>query len=232
MIRMIAVALHTFVWGLFGLALFPLYLIAPEPVSYRYFRMFARVLFRLSGVTLVVRGTEHVACARRYLVVANHQSFFDIPACMTALPMDAKFFAKRELVWLPMIGLILVLYGNVVVNRSDARGAAEALARAKRLLARRNLVIFPEGTRSTDGRVHAFKTAGLSLAVDTGTPILPVAIRGTKAVLPKGGFIPRPGTVTVTILPPIEVTPDTDRKELAARLEQMIRQTVETETHT
>jgi len=230
-IRMVAVALHTFVWGLIGLLLFPFYLVAPEPVSHRYFRAFARILFRLSGVTLVVSGAEQVACSRRYLVVANHQSFFDIPACMAALPMDAKFFAKRELVWFPMVGIILVLYGNVIVNRGDARGAVEALARAKRLLARRNLVIFPEGTRSPDGKVHPFKTAGLSLAVDTGTPILPVAIRGTRAALPKGGVIPRPGTVTVTVLPPVEVTPDTDRKELAARLEQMIRQVVETPTH-
>ncbi len=231
MIRLIMVACHIAVWGSIGLVLFPFYLVVGEAASYHFFRAFSRLLFSLSGVSFTVKGIEQVVPSRRYVVVANHQSFFDIPACMAALPMDTRFFAKRELVWLPFIGIIMVLYGNVIVNRADARGAVEALARAKKLLARRTLVIFPEGTRSTDGKVHTFKTAGLSLATDTGAPILPIAIQGTGKVLPKGKVIPRPGPVEVTILPPVEVAPATDRKELAARLEQAIRQVIETENH-
>jgi len=230
MIRLLFSLLHTILFALLGHIIYPLYFVGGEKVSRRFFANYARILFWLNGITIVTEGLEHITVTERYLIVANHQSLFDIPALFAALPISMRFFAKRELGWIPLFGSILILYGNVVVNRADARGAVKALGNARRLLAHSNLVIFPEGTRSPDGRVYTFKTGGLSLAFDTGRQILPVAIEGTGRLLPKRSLLPCPGVIRIKVFPPVKVDGITDRKILAKQLEEVIRSFVETST--
>lgn len=230
MIRLVLSLLHTALYAIFGHILYPFLFIARERISWWYFSTYSRILFRLNGVRVVAEGAGQVDPSRPHLVVSNHQSLFDIPVLMAVLPLDMRFFAKRELRWVPLFGTVMLLYGDVLVDRADTRGAVDALRRGKAFLARRSLVLFPEGTRSPDGKVHPFKTGGFSLATDTGTPVLPVAIRGSGDILPKKALFPRPGTIHVKVFPPVAAAAGDDRKALAARLEGTIRSFVEPDT--
>lgn len=231
MIRYGIALVWTFLYSVFGHFVWIVHLFVPGGLSQWFFRVYGRGLFALCGIRLEVEGLEHIDRSRRYLITANHNSLFDIPALMATLPLDVKYFAKRELARVPVFGPMLVLCRHVLVNRESRRGAVQALDAAKKTLARWSLGIFPEGTRSTDGKVHQFKTGGLTLAAEAGVPVLPVAIEGTGRLLPKGALAVRRGTIRIKVFPPVPPEEARDRKQLAERLETTIRSFIETDTH-
>jgi len=230
MIRYVGSLFFSFLWILIGHLIYPVHRLMNKGLGHWFFRTYGRLLFAGNGIRIEIEGLEHVDRTGRYLVVANHQSLFDIPLCMMAVPVETKYFAKRELARVPLFGSILYIYDHVLVDRESKRGAVRSLRDAKKTLERWSLVIFPEGTRSLDGKVHAFKTGGLALAAEAGVPILPVAIRGTGVVVPKGEMFVRRGTIKVKIFPPIPPDGAVDRKKLAERLETTIRSFIETDT--
>jgi 1-acyl-sn-glycerol-3-phosphate acyltransferase len=160
-----------------------------------------------------------------FVVVANHQSMLDI-LLLSHLPREMKWVAKEELFKIPWIGWMLRMTGDIAVRRGDAESGGEALARAKGYLARgMSVVMFPEGTRSTKGKMLPFKSGAFRLAIEAGVPVLPVAVSGTAHGLPKGGPWVRPCRATARILEPVVV--NGYRPEDAPKLRDAVRERIE-----
>jgi 1-acyl-sn-glycerol-3-phosphate acyltransferase len=163
-------------------------------------------LVRAAEVDLRVSGVEHVPRDRAVVVMSNHQSHFDVPITFVAFPGTLRMVAKKELFRVPLFGAAMRKAGIVSVDRGGDRAQARAaMAECAEALARGvNIWIAPEGTRSLDGRLGAFKKGGFLLARDTGTSIVPMAIDGSRNVLGKHARkVARGVSVRVTFGAPI-----------------------------
>lgn len=169
-------------------------------------------LFRIAGALTArltprwhfsTRGSFPANPRHPYVVVANHESFSDI-VLICLLPWEMKWLGKRELMWIPVVGWLMWAARDVPVKRGRATSAKLAMAEcAKRLAGHVSVLIFPEGTRTRTGELLPFKDGAFRLAVDTGVPILPLAISGTRnAVAPKDWRI-NPATAIVEVLEPV-----------------------------
>lgn len=161
---------------------------------------------RAARVDLEVRGRENVPPGEACVVMANHQSFYDIPVVIAAVGGRMTFVAKKELYRVPIFGRAMETAGMVRVDRGDHAQAVASLHGAVAQLARgRHIYIAPEGTRSVTGALGPFKSGGFRMALEAGARILPVAIDGTRHVLPARAIVVRPGhRVVVTVQPPID----------------------------
>jgi 1-acyl-sn-glycerol-3-phosphate acyltransferase len=138
-----------------------------------------------------------------YVVAANHQSFLDI-FLISNIPHEMKWVAKRSLFKIPWVGWAFYLSGDIPVDRGDVASAASVLARARRYLERGvSVMMFPEGTRSRDGKLLPFKSGAFKLAIDAGVPVLPIAVSGTAQGMPKGSPWVRPSRLRVQVLEPV-----------------------------
>lgn len=192
---------------------------------YRAQRAWARGLYRLCGISLTVEGAEHMDANGAYVIVANHASYMDIAALFASLPKLPQFMAKRELAKLPFLGAALRSGRHILVNRGNHASAKSSLDNAaESLKAGAAILIFPEGTRSTEGRIARFKTGAFRLAKLGEVQILPVGINGTRHVLPKHGRLIRPHHVTVRIGRPLSIAAvrDTGLNELTERTRQAL----------
>jgi 1-acyl-sn-glycerol-3-phosphate acyltransferase len=133
--------------------------------------------------------------------MVNHQSNIDIPVLVQTLSQfQLRWIAKKELLWVPFFGWAMWASKHITVDRSDPLDAAKSLQRAKeRIAAGISVVVFPEGTRSRDGKLLRFKKGGFLLAAQTGAAIVPVTINGSGALLPAGAWRLRAGTIEVTV---------------------------------
>jgi 1-acyl-sn-glycerol-3-phosphate acyltransferase len=176
---------------------------------------------RVAGVELAVEGAERVDWKKASVVVANHQSWFDVFVLVAALPGRVRFVAKKELARIPIFGRAWRMCGHISIDRDDRRSAIESLDRAGERVRAESLTmtLFPEGTRSPDGRLQDFKKGAFVLALKTGLPIVPVGITGTRDIMPKGSFRVRPGRVRVRVGDPISpiLVPGDGRDELRAQ---------------
>ena len=158
-----------------------------------------------------VEGRENVSATTSYVVIANHQSYFDIFLIYGWLGIDIKWVMKKELAKIPGIGFGSKKVGHIFIDRSNKRVALESLNKAKSILVNgTSVVIFPEGTRSADGQLGQFKRGAFKLAKDLNLPLLPVTINGTRKILPSGTINLLPGRSIMTIHPPIDITGYTD----------------------
>lgn len=168
-------------------------------------RLWARGLLAAGGVRARREFEAPLEPDRRFIFMANHQSLFDIPALLATLPGQTRFLAKRSLFRIPVFGWAIAVGGFVPVDREDrSRARASFSAAAERLRSGASVLIFPEETRSLDGQLLPFRRGGFLLALKSGLPIVPVGIRGTFAVQPKGRVTIRPGRVTVRYGAPVE----------------------------
>jgi len=159
-----------------------------------------------------------------YVVVANHQSFLDI-FLLSNLPHEMKWVAKRSLFKIPWVGWAFWLVGDIAVDRGDAASALEVMAKARRYLERgMSVMLFPEGTRSRDGKLLPFKAGAFKLAIEAGVPVLPIAVSGTAQGMPKGTPWVRPSRLTVRILDPVPTKGlgDRDLRKLRDDVQAMI----------
>lgn len=180
-----------------------------EPDAERYaamLRAWSELVVRSAKIDLVVRGTEHLPHGEACVVMANHQSFYDIPVLIRAVPEPMTFVAKAELFRVPVFGRAMTTAGIVRVDRKDrAQSVASLHSAVEQLRKGRHIYIAPEGTRSHDGRLGPFKSGGFRLALEAGARIVPVAIDGTRHVLPPRGLLVHTGhRVVVTVQPPID----------------------------
>ncbi len=167
-------------------------------------RYWGKIISRLAGVQVELKGGENLKDGQPYILAANHQSQFDIFALQGYLNIGFRWLAKKELFDIPILGDGMRLAGYISVDRSRGRQALKSLySAAERIAAGVSVIIFPEGTRSPDGRLQEFKSGGMVLAIKSGVPIVPVAICGTHEILPKGKLLARPGRVTINIGKPI-----------------------------
>jgi 1-acyl-sn-glycerol-3-phosphate acyltransferase len=168
-------------------------------------RQWARGCLWLGGVRLRIEGIEHLPVQGPVVYMSNHQGNFDVPVLFAGLPVQFRWLAKAELFKIPIFGRAMRGVGYISIDRSNRKSAFESLERAARTIRNgTSVLIFPEGTRSRDGHILPFKKGGFVLSVDSGVPIVPVIIRGTRDIIPKGRFMIRPAPVTMQILDPVE----------------------------
>src|SRR3954453_17679519 len=173
--------------------------------GHRCARAWSRLILFTTGVHVDVEGLERLDPARSYVFAANHQSIYDIPILFASLPFQLRIIAKESLGRIPFMGWHLQRTGHVLVDRS--RPGAGVVKKMARLVAKgHSLIVFPEGTRSTDGAVARFKGGSFVIALDAGLPIVPISIAGSRAVMLKGELIVRPGAVSLVVHDPIETS--------------------------
>lgn len=196
-------AISTLVFGGIAVALSPA--LSPRRVGALCGVPWARVNARVTPMAVEVAGRSHIESGRSYVVVGNHQSLYDILLVYGWLGVDFRWVMKAELRKVPGLGVACERLGHIFVDRSSPRAALATLETARRRIAEgASVLFFPEGTRSLDGTLGAFKRGAFRMALDLGLPILPMTIIGTRTILPPGSRDLRPGRARLIIHPPIE----------------------------
>ena len=162
-----------------------------------------RLMLRIIGVKVVVRGIEHVDPKVGYVFMVNHASFLDHFVLVSRVPQFIVGLEKSANFKLPIYGRLTRWWGNIPVVREDPAQARAAIEIAKGTVrAGTSIGLAPEGTRSTNGRIGPFKKGGFHLARDSGAPIVPVTLLGMKAINPDRAFRVVAGTVTLVFHAP------------------------------
>ncbi len=186
----------------------------------------ARALLRISRVKVKVEGLENISTARSYVFVSNHLSYMDTPVFLANIPLQFRFLAKRGLFQIPFLGWHLKRAGHIPVPRGDARAAVKTMNTAAQIVRERgiSLLIFPEGGRSRDGSLGDFKEGAAYIAIQAGVPLVPVALNGTRQILPFGSGHIKKGNVTMRIGDPIptDQASPRDRVRLTGELRHQI----------
>ena len=204
------VILSTFVFGVLAVAVS--FFSRNGDAVHHVARFWGRSILWAGGVRTETSGHCADLQRRSFIYMSNHQSNFDIPVLYGALPVQFRWLAKAELFKIPVFGQGMRGAGYISIDRSNRQSAFQSLARAAESIRNgTSIMIFPEGTRSRDGDLQAFKKGGFVMAVDAGVPIVPVVISGTHAVMPKGSFLVRRRRVRVYLGTPI-ATSDFTRK--------------------
>ncbi len=168
-----------------------------------------------------VVGMENIDPNKAYVMVLNHQSMVDILSIYN-LPLVFKWVSKREVYRIPIVGRLLWMHGDIVINRASAKEAMQLVhTKGMEWLKKGATVsIFPEGTRSKDGEIHNFKAGAFILAKDAGVPILPVVLDGTSSLVRKGWMINWRNVITIKVLPeiPAEEVAERSIKEVMAQV--------------
>jgi len=175
---------------------------------------------RLVGVKVRVVGMERIPRGT-CLFVANHTSSADAPAVVGAIPQRIAILLKESLFKWPIVGQAFTLAHFVPVNRSSRESAIGSVDRAIEAMKQgQSFLIYPEGTRSPDGRLQEFKKGAVVMAISAGVPIVPVACSGAHKVMEKRSLVIHPGEILVEFLPPIDASQYTfeQRDELNVRL--------------
>ena len=168
-------------------------------------RSWGQSILFASRIHVTVKGFSNIDPDKPYIFMPNHMSNCDIPVILAHLKVQFRWLAKAELFRIPLLGFAMKRAGYISIDRSNRRSAFESLARAAQIIRNgRSVLIFPEGTRSRDQSIKAFKKGGFVLAVESGVPIVPVVIHGTWRIMSKNGLMIRPGNVTLEIMEPIE----------------------------
>lgn len=175
--------------------------------SFYVFRLWANGLLAASGVKVLARFDVPLDPEKEYIFLANHQSLFDIPVLLATSPGQLRMMAKRTLFQVPFFGWSLKAGGFIAIDRADKSSARESFSAAvEKLRGGTSILLFPEGTRSLTDTLLPFQRGGFLLALRSGLPIVPVGVRGSRAVQARGSFSIRPGTITVHYGAPIETS--------------------------
>ena len=179
---------------------------------------------KAAGIRVQTSGLENVPVGRSCIYMCNHVSNLDPPVVMPELPGRFSILLKKELMNIPILGTAMHMAKFIPVERGARRDAAQAAVRAatEALQEGLSIVVFPEGTRSVDGRLASFKKGPFFLAQQTGAPVVPIVISGTETMMRKGTAWITPGIARVQILPAIEPAAYATREELMAAVHQAL----------
>jgi 1-acyl-sn-glycerol-3-phosphate acyltransferase len=200
--------------------------------AHRCARAWSWLILKTTGVRVTVDGLGRIVPGRTYVFVSNHQSIYDTPVVFASLPYQLRIIAKESLARFPVLGWHLRRGGHLFVDRRHPDRAG-ILKRWRALVSDGlSLIIYAEGTRSADGRVARFKAGSFLLAIQAQLPIVPVAIVGTRAVMPKGRLRTEPADVELIIHEPIQPPPLPeptihDAKALADRVHAVVSAAVD-----
>ena len=227
-----SIAVYTIVLGILsiGSSLFD----SRGHFAHKCARAWSWLILATTGVRVTVIGLERLNPKQTYVFASNHQSIYDIPVLFASLPYQLRIIAKQSLGHFPFLGWHLRRTGHLLVDRRRPDPMrvfrwANALT-AKGL----SLIIFPEGTRSRDGRVGPFKGGPFYSAVQAGLPIVPISVIGSRHVMRKGQLTTKPGDVTLVVHDPIPTVAAAEPemrqvRALAARVREVVRPAVDGE---
>ena len=224
-----AISLYTIVLG--ALSILSSLVDRRGHVAHACARAWSWLILKTTGVRVTVEGLERVTPGTTYIFVSNHQSIYDIPVIFASLPFQLRIIAKASLARFPVLGWHLKRGGHLFVDRQHPDRAG-ILERWRALVSDGlSLIIFAEGTRSWDGRVARFKAGSFLLAMEAGLPVVPLAVIGTRAVMPKGRLRTEPADVTLVVHDPIPASAIAeptvrDAKALADRVHGVVAATV------
>jgi 1-acyl-sn-glycerol-3-phosphate acyltransferase len=191
-----------------------------QRAAYRVCQLWVWLNLLACGVRVHVRHLVTLDPASPFVFMSNHRSQTDILAVVVALrDFQLRWVAKKELTRVPVFGWALRHTGHIIIDRSDTQQAVASLRAARAQMSEGiSVMIFPEGTRSTGEELLPFKKGGFMLALETGYPIVPLVIRGSRELLPRGSWQVAGGDIEVVVGAPIPVA-DLDREELIRRVE-------------
>jgi 1-acyl-sn-glycerol-3-phosphate acyltransferase len=174
-------------------------------VQHQISRIWSRMLLMVSGVKMRIEGLEKIDPRTTYVFVANHRSFMDIPVLLAHLPLQFRFLAKKGLFLIPFLGTHLRRAGHLAVVKDNPRASLKSMGDAVRLVRQQGMsvMLFPEGGRSRDGMLQDFIEGAAYIAVKSGAPVIPIAMTGTREVLPMGSLQIMSGIVELRIGDPI-----------------------------
>jgi 1-acyl-sn-glycerol-3-phosphate acyltransferase len=178
----------------------------------------------IAGIRVRTEGLENIPPGPCVLT-ANHVSNVDGPLFVASVPRRTGIMIKEEVFRIPILGTSMRRAQFIPVNRADREAATTSMEAGGRVLKSGvPLAVFPEGTRSIDGRLRRFKTGAFAMAIEAGVPVVPVSISGTRSVMEKGEWIVRPGDVTIRFGTPVDASkyPRNRRWELAALVESRV----------
>jgi 1-acyl-sn-glycerol-3-phosphate acyltransferase len=188
-------------------------------------RLWGKIQIWTTGTRVTVQGIENIDPVKSYILVSNHQSFFDIFSLLGYLPIQFRWIAKAELFRIPILGWGMSRTGYIPIERGSPKKAYRSMLQAaEKIRQGTSILIFPEGTRSPDGNLQPFKKGVFLLALKSQAPILPVTIRGTRSIMRKNDWHTYPGNVQIIISPPIETAGFSTAKE--AELSEQVRSAI------
>ena len=187
----------------------------------------SKIILKVGKINFNINGLKNIDLRKNYFFVPNHESALDIPLVFASIPMHVVSIAKIELSRIPFFGWSMIAGGHFFVDRSNHKKAMRSIEKARISMNKnpRSVFLFPEGTRSLDGKVGRFKKGGLKLAIDLGVPIVPVGIVGTnqfQSNLKKGLNI---GNIELNIGKPIQ-TKKIKEKELLSFVEELRKKVI------
>jgi 1-acyl-sn-glycerol-3-phosphate acyltransferase len=201
------------IWSAFGLLVVTTVMAPPMVITglftsggalYAMMRVWARLVSKFMGLTFSLQGAEKIVPGTSYIVTPNHQSHTDILALIAVLPIRFRWVIKKELLKIPMFGWALGATGAISLDRSNREESVKRLQEGtSKLQGGWSVIIYPEGTRTSDGLIQPFKKGPFMMAVQSGIPILPVTCNGAFKVLPRKTVELRAGHISVTFGEPI-----------------------------
>ena len=175
----------------------------------------ARMGVRIAGVRTRIVGQEKLAPGRQYIFMSNHVSNLDPPVLIPLLPRRVTIMVKKELFRLPILGRAMLMADCVPIDRQNREAAIASVREAEAVVRKgHDMMVYPEGTRSRDGRLLPFKKGPFYMAMETGVPIVPITLLGTETLMPKGKFFVTPGEATIIYHEPVDPKQFSDRDEL------------------
>ncbi len=187
-------------------------------------RLWGKLLTVSAGIRIEIQGLEKLDKKKNYIFIANHLSVFDIPVLYAYLPFKVGFIAKKELFKIPLFGRIMLSSNSLPVDRGSARQARKSIDRAIANIKKANtsIVIFPEGTRSSNGEIGPFKQASFTLPIESKLEIVPIALCGGDKILKKNSLLINSGKISGMISDPISFSEDKTKLEISSEVRDII----------
>ncbi|MEK7377059.1 MAG: lysophospholipid acyltransferase family protein, partial [Candidatus Margulisiibacteriota bacterium] len=199
--------------------------LAGQEIYWKNSVIWSKFLLRLSGIEVKITGLNNLEFSGPKVYIANHQSNFDIPCLMSSIERPFSFIVKKELFKVPIMGWYMKKRGDISVDRKNPRSAMKTLVSiSKRISAGEVFLIFPEGTRSLDGKVGEFKKGSLFLAVQNEAKIIPIGISGSINIQKKGSHLIKPSMVTINIGIPIKASKELENATIRQAIISLMAQ--------
>jgi 1-acyl-sn-glycerol-3-phosphate acyltransferase len=168
-------------------------------------KIWAYTMLAVSFVRTEIKNKAKIVKGQSYVIISNHQSQYDILALVTTLGIQFRWFIKKEILKVPIFGYGLYAARNIYLDRTNTAKAIESINKGMdRLPKGASVMVFAEGTRSDDGKIHEFKKGGFMAAIVRRIPILPVTVNGSRRIVPKGSLVVKPGKIQVVVGDPID----------------------------
>ena len=197
---------------LFITLIFSAIIIGSLPVDFKHGNIYnfvvktwGRVIFFMFRIKIIFKNLEIISKNKTYIFIANHRSMIDIPPMLSFLPVRIKFILKRELIWIPFIGLVFYFH-HFNVNRKKGKKTIDFIKQNKKFIKQKtSLFIFPEGTRSRTGELLPFKKGAFLFAKEFNLPLMPIYITESDNICHPDSIYVKPGTITIEVLPEIDI---------------------------